>query len=186
MEFMEVVNKRRSVRSYSPKQVDRAVIESLLDAAVKAPSGMNTQPWVFGVIQDRALLDDLAERIRKFLLSKVEEWDWLARYKEHLENPESHVFYHAPTLIVIYAKEKGPLSQIDCCLAAENLMLAACDKGLGSCWIGFATWVLDAPETKRELGVPTEYTVIAPIIVGYPASEPPVVEKKPPEILYWR
>jgi nitroreductase len=161
-------------------------MESLLDAAVKAPSAMNRQPWAFGVIQDKTLIDDLAERVRKFLLGKLDEWEWLQPYKEHIENPESHVFYHAPTLIVIYSKDRELMSQIDCCLAAENLMLAACDRGLGTCWIGFATWVLDAPEVKREMGVPEEYAVVAPIIVGYPASDIPPVEKNPPQVLYWR
>lgn len=186
MELMEAIRKRRSVRSYKPDAVGREKIETLLDAAVHAPSAMNAQPRAFGVIEDKATLGKYSERTKAFLLSKMEEWPWLANYKPYFENPEYNVFYHAPALVVIYAKNNAPVSGIDCTLAAENLMLAAADMGLGTCWIGFATWILDTPEAKKELGVPEEYTAVAPIIVGYPGDDNPPTEKNPPEIVYWK
>ncbi len=186
MELMEAIHKRRSVRSYKPDQVSREQIDRLLDAAVHAPSGMNAQPWAFGIIQDKAQLDKINDRTKAFLLSKVEEWPWLAHYKQHFEDPEYNVFYHAPTLVTIYTKNPMPVAQIDCTLAAENLMLAAADMGLGTCWMGFAFFVMDAPEIKQDLGVPDGYTTVAPIIVGYPADEAPPREKNPPEIVYWK
>ena len=186
MELMEAIKARRSVRTYKPDAVEREKIEKIIGAAVKAPTGMNQQSWAFGVMQDKARLHGYSEAVKAFLLGKVDEWTWLAPYAEHFANPEYNVFYYAPALVVIYAKNPSPIAQIDCTLAAENLMLAACDLGLGSCWIGFATWVLDQPDVKKQLGVPEDYTVVAPIIVGYPAGDIPVPEKNPPEVMYWK
>jgi len=186
MELMDAIRARRSVRAYKPDPVTKEMIQRLLDAAVLAPTGMNAQPWAFGVIQDADRLKDYSERTKAFLLSMVDEWAWLAPYAEHFANPEYSVFYNAPALVVIYAKNATPLAQMDCTLAAENLMLAACDMGLGTCWIGFSAFVLSSPEAKQALGVPEDYVAIAPIIVGYPAAPVPMPEKDPPEIVYWK
>lgn len=186
MELMEAIKTRRSVRSYKPDAVDRQSIDRLLDAAVHAPSGMNIQPWAFGVIQDTETLKDYSERIKAFLLGNVDAMPWLAQYQDFFNAPNYHVFYNAPTLIVIYAKATNPISQIDCTLAAENLMLAACDMGMGTCWIGFANDFLNQAEIKRELGVPEEYSVVAPIIVGYPDGPIPPRERNAAEVIYWK
>lgn len=185
MELMQVIEKRRSIRKYKPQQVEQDKIQKLLHAAVQAPTAMNEQPWAFGVIQEQDVLARYNEKTKAFLLSKLNEWPWLTRLEERLRNPEYNVFYNAPTLIVIYAKNDSSMAQIDCCLAAENLILTACDMGLGTCWIGLSHPTLNAPEVKTELGVPQDYVVVAPIIVGYPDGDPPLVERRPPELLYW-
>lgn len=186
MEFMDVINARRSTREYQARPVEREKIERIIEAAVKAPSAMNKQPWAFGVITDPAVLRDYSERAKAFLLSKTDEWAWLAPYKHYFEDPNYNVFYNAPALVVIYSTDPMPVAGIDCALAAENLMLAACDQGLGSCWIGFSRDVMNSPEVKKELGVPEEYSVAAPIIVGYPAGPVDAPEKKPPVVVYWK
>ena len=186
MELMEAIEKRRSVRAYKPDQVEREKIETLLHAAVMAPTGMNAQPWAFGVIQDKALLAEYDERVKQFMLDSIEEMPWIKQYEEYFRNPDYHVFYGAPALVTIYGKSDMPVAQIDCCLAAENLMLAACDLGLGTCWMGFASMLLNTSEMKKELGVPEEFSVFAPIIVGYPAGETPAREKNSPEMVYWK
>jgi len=184
MELMEVIKNRRSVREYTSAPLDRETIEKLLEAAVHAPSGMNIQNWAFGVITDPARLKDYSDKVKAELMKHVDEWEWLSRYKEMISDPNYHVFYHAPALVVIYSKSFGTLGEINCCLAAENLMLAACDMGLGTCWIGFATELLNQPEMKKELGVPEEYTAVAPIIVGHPAGDVPEVPRNAPEVLF--
>lgn len=186
MELMKAIEARRSVRAYKPDQVEKEKIEKILHAAVMAPTGMNAQPWAFGIIQNKAKLDDLDERSKQFMLDSMEAQPWVRQYEENFRDPNYHVFYGAPALVVIYTKNASPISRIDCCLAAENLMLAACDLGLGTCWIGFSHGLLDQPELKQELGVPEEYQVAAPIIVGYPAGETPAREKNPPEVAYWK
>ena len=103
-----------------------------------------------------------------------------------VNKPDFHVFYNAGTLIVIYSKFQGQFVVADCWLAAENLMLAACAKGLGSFVIGFAVSALNTQEWKADLGIPAEMTAIAPIIVGLPASETPLVPRKEPDIFTWK
>lgn len=186
MDFMEVINNRRSVRAYKPDPVEKDKIQRVIDAAVKAPTGMNAQPWAFGVIQDQATLASISEQAKAFLLSKADEWAWLAPYKDYFADPDYSIFYHAPALVVIYSTGKGPVAQVDCTLAAENLMLAACEAGLGTCWIGFATEIVNAPELKKQMGVPDDYAVIAPIILGYPNGPIPAPDKNPPEVIYWK
>lgn len=185
MELMEAIAGRRSVRAYTGEPLAKEQIEKLLEAAVLAPSGMNTQPWVFGVIQDPARLRDLNARAKAHLLSTIDDASPLAGYRANLENPETDLFYGAPALIVIYAKP-AVTSQIDGCLAAQNLMLTAYSMGLGTCWIGLAHGLLATAEVKAQLGAPAECSLVAPIIVGRPAAWPPAVERKAPEVAYWK
>jgi nitroreductase len=86
-----------------------------------------------------------------------------------------------PGLCATSAKGKG-----DCCLAAQNLMLTAHALGLGTCWIGFSQPLLNSTEFKTELGIPSEYIAVAPLIVGYSEISPAKVSRKPPEILVWQ
>jgi nitroreductase len=108
------------------------------------------------------------------------------RLQHRLDDPNFHIFYDAGTLVVIWGKPMGPFVTADCWLAAENLMLAACAKGLGTCVIGFAVGALNLPEWKARLGVPANWSAIAPIIVGVPAGPTPPVPRKEPEIASWR
>ena len=82
--------------------------------------------------------------------------------------------------------KSGPFVAADCWLAAENLMLAACARGLGTCVIGFAVSALNTPEWKTELKIPVEMNAIAPIIVGVPVGETALVPRKQPEIVIWK
>lgn len=184
MEFNDVINTRRSVRNYKSDAVSNDIIHKLIDDAIKAPTAMNLQPLAFGIIQDAKLLNSYSEQIKNILLSNMANTPWFLQYKEFFESPDFNVFYNAPALIVIYASTPGPISQIDCALAAENLMLSACNMGLGSCWIGFSNIFLNEPAIKQELGVPSEYTVIAPIIIGYPEGNCELPEKRPANILF--
>jgi nitroreductase len=186
MELMQAIYTRRSVRAYKPDAVPREIIEELLSAAVQAPTAMNIQPWAFGVITGVDGVRQYADRAKDAMMAAVGDQEWVAPFKERMAAPGYSMFYGAPALIVIYAKPMGPVAELDCHLAAENLMLAACDKGLGSCWIGFATWFLDSPEAKAELGVPSEYKMVAPIVVGHPVGPVPPVEPRLADVLFWR
>jgi nitroreductase len=193
-EFMTVINtmdaiyNRRAVRDYTPQKIDRDVINKLLDAAVHAPTAMNEQPWGFAVIQDINLLNRLSDTAIALVRSEAQTSG--SREAKHLldivNKPGFHVFYNVGTLIIIYSKFTGAFVVADCWLAAENLLLAACAQGLGTCVIGFAVSALNTPEWKAELKITTEMTAVAPIIVGVPAGETPSVPRKQPEILIWK
>jgi len=84
----------------------------------------------------------------------------------------------------VLAKSMEPQASEDCCLAAENLMLAARDEGLGTCWIGLSRPWFNLPSTKRELSLPQQYEVVAPIILGQPKAWPESHGRHPAEI-HW-
>lgn len=186
MNLRDALYTRRSVRKYTAAQVEKETVERLLDAAVQAPSASNIQPWAFAVIQDKELLAKYSDQTKRQILAVADQTPRLAAYKGMLSAPGYNIFYNAGTLIIIYAADGGPYAHGDCCLAAQNLMLAAHDMGLGTCWIGFAHYLLNDPAIKKELGVPEEYTAVAPLILGYPDGALPAREKKAPKIIFWR
>jgi nitroreductase len=105
---------------------------------------------------------------------------------DRFASPDFCVFYDAPVLVAICAKHSGPFAAADCWMAAENLMLAACAIGLGSCCIGSAIPALNGPAIKEELGIPSDVEVVAPIIVGVPSSPSIDSPRQPPDILGWK
>jgi nitroreductase len=184
MNVIEAIHARRAIRSYTPRKVDEQTIRSLLAAAVQAPSAVNAQPWSFVVVQDPAKLKLYSDRAKAGLLASARDKK-TRHYDEMLKDENFNVFYDATTLIVICAKDGGPYVQADCWLAAENLMLAACDAGLGTCCIGFAIPVLNTAELKAELQIPADTAAVAPIIVGYPSRPVEAPARGEPRVLSW-
>lgn len=187
LSVMDAIHSRRSVRNYLPDKLDPRVLRSLLDAAVQAPTAMHEEPWGFVVIEDVRLLDRLAASARQWAELKAQG----ASSREArmvvdlLEQPGFSIFHNARTLVVIYSRFAGPFVVADCWLAAENFLLAACSKGLGTCIIGLIVPVLNTPEWRAELKVPAGATAIAPIVIGMPAAVTPPVSRQPPVILSW-
>jgi len=189
--IVDIFHQRRSVRAYADKPVSEAVLRELLDAAVHAPTAMHLEPWGFAIVQDKAVLQRYSERAKSILRAPGGAVGWGSAGRVHrdhpamLDDPAFNIFYDAGTLIVICRRHGGPFADADCWLAAENLMLAAAAKGLGSCCIGFALSVLNTAAVKRELGIPAEGAAVAPVIVGYARGAIPAVPRKPAEILAW-
>ena len=186
MELTEVIKNRRAVREYTNAAIDRATVERLIEAAVLAPSAMNLQPWAFAALLGRDRVEAYAKRAKEWLLASLSQTFYDPSIRHMLEDPNFVLFYHSPALVIVLAKSSGTQGAEDCCLAAENLMLAARNEGLGTCWIGFARPWLDLPETKAELKLPVQYHVVAPIVLGHPKAWPESHGRKPAEILWLR
>ena len=185
---MDAIATRSSVRAYTGKPLDRAAVMALLEAAVRAPTAMHIEPWRFLVIQDTDTLRRLSERARLQFTEELrrlhpdEDDAVLARFA----SPGFDVFYNAGTLVVVYAGVDSPFAAADCWLAAENLILAAHARGLGTCVVGSVVATLNTPAVRDELGLPAGVTAVAPVIVGHPHGEWPPSARKAPEILLWR
>jgi nitroreductase len=188
MELMEVLRNRRAVRDFNDASLGRGIIDRLIGAAILAPSAVNSQPWAFAVLTDRGRIDAYAERARKWLIERARETGSTEAALEILQKDDFSMFYHAPALVMVMAQTRlgSSVAQAseDCCLAAMNLMLAARDEAIGSCWIGFARPWLNLPATKRELALPEDYEVVAPIVLGYPKAWPETHGRRPAEI-HW-
>src|SRR5581483_7139025 len=94
MELIEAIYKRRAVRSYTARAVDRDTLHALLQAAVQAPSAINTQPWAFAVIQDRGLLQQYSDRAKTYFL-QTREADIPTELREMMAQPDFNIFYNA-------------------------------------------------------------------------------------------
>jgi nitroreductase len=185
MNVLEALAARRSVRDFAATPVARETVEQLLAVAVQAPSAMNAQNWAFGVVQGTDRLAELGARARVVFAAMLDAQGVTGPFRDAVASPDFAPFYNAGTLVVIYAIPGPPLGSINCALAAENLMLAAVELGLGTCWIGIAGPFLEDADVKRELGVPADYEAVAALIVGYPAGDNPAPSKNEPQVLYW-
>jgi nitroreductase len=180
MELHSAIYGRRSVREFTTQPVDPATIHALIDAAVQAPNAVNEQPWTFTVVRDHALLTRISDGAKRHMLATMPPSKHSERFGARFIDPDFHLLYHAPVLVVISAVEQGLWIVEDCALAAGNLMLAAFDAGLGTCWIGLVQSFLNTPDGKGILAIPAGWVPVAPIIVGYPKAAAPAVTRKEP------
>lgn len=182
MELEQAIYGRRATRAYSAEPVERAVLEALIGAAIQAPSAINRQPWAFCVVRNAALLQRISDEAKALMLRSSPAGLASHHFEELLGNQNFQIFYHAPALILICAVEDSAWSHVDCTLAAQNLMLAAYGKGLGSCWIGFAQSWLVTSEGRAALDLPPNWTPVAPIIVGHPSGIAPAPPRNKPAL----
>jgi nitroreductase len=178
---IEAINKRRSVRAYDTKAIPRDALNTILGAGNEAPSAMNSQPWRFVVVEDKAAKKKLlgaalpeAKKITE-LVKDVDPERYEAIKKRYAELPDP-VYYSAPTIVFVIGN--GRYAAHSCPLACENMMLAAQSLGLGSCWVGFGAMVTEDPEVRRLLELKEDDAIFGPILLGYPKGEPARPPKK--------
>ena len=131
------------------------------------------------------------ERLRKF--SEAAKRALLRSRKESrspdaralLSDPSFDIFYGASVLIGICSTSAESQAAEDCCLAAQNFMLAAHAEGLATCPIGLARRWLSGTATKRALGIPRDWVPVFPIILGHPNEHPAPPGRRAPSLL-WR
>jgi nitroreductase len=184
MELEEAIIGRRSVRSFTHAAIDPILIEQLIQAAVQAPSAMNRQPGVFTVVRNQGDLLHISHEAKRHLLATAEPSKESDQFHAMLNDANFNIFYHAPALIVISARETAPWAIEDCALAAQNLMLKAHAMALGTCWIGFAQSFLNTPQGKDILHLSVNCLAVAPVIVGHPKLATRQVPRNSPEI-HW-
>jgi nitroreductase len=185
MDLKEAIYHRRSVRRYSEREVGKALITELLDAAVQAPSALNQQPWAFAMFHGRQRLRNYSERIKNHLITTLPPIFEVVPRTQLYEDPAYDIFHGASDLVVIYAEHGRLQPAEDCCLAAQNFMLAAHATGLATCPIGFARSWFNLPNIKDELGISNRYESVFPMALGYALGETPPVPRKAPELVCW-
>lgn len=163
---------RRSVRDYLPDDVPDDVIRELIRAGTYAPSAANKQPWRFVVIKDRELIKKLSDKSKELwieLEAKASKPELIA-LANMVSRPGFNIFFNAPVLIMIFSHPDAFSPQIDCSLAAENMMLAAQSQKMGSCWIGLGAPLGQVRAIMDDLGVPSECKLVGCLIFGYPVK----------------
>lgn len=189
-DIFSVIKKRHAVRSYTNKMVSEGLIKVLIDLATRAPSSMNRQPWCFVVVSNSQLLEQISRKSKTYFLNSLNQNEHkVDELKPLLENQDFNIFYNAPVLVIICARDDGEAlrkeetsTEADCFLAGENLMLAAIGMGLGTCPIGLSLPILRTQEVKARLEIPDGYLPVLPIVVGYPFESDVFVERQRPLI----
>jgi nitroreductase len=168
MEFLNVIKNRRSIRKYKPDPVPDEEIEYVLNAARLAPSWKNQQCWRYVVVKDK-------EKIEKIASARPKSQDWLRE---------------APVMIVACAdpddsghREGKDYYLVDIGISFEHLLLAARDRGLGTCWIGG----FDEKTVKDSIEAPDNIRIIAYTPLGYPNEEKTGISdrKTPQETIFY-
>ena len=159
---LEALRSRRSVRSFKPDPVPEETLRLVLEAGTYAASGMNRQSAVLVAVTNKQLRDRLSQMNAVIMGTDIDP------------------FYGAPVVVVVLADKSVPTHVYDGSLVMSNLMLAAYDQGLGSCWIHRAKEEFESDEGKAilaELGIEGEFEGIGHCVLGYP--EGPLPEPKP-------
>ncbi len=169
METMEAIRNRRTIRRFLQKPISFEILEELVDAARLAPSGGNLQAWEFIVVDE----PDLCESVFSTLA-----WAAYLGPEGNTKEGERPVAY----IISLNNKNfKSVTPQADFGAAIENILLAAWDKGIGSCWIGS----VQREKLAQILNLPQNYSIEYVVALGYPA-EKAVVEEEKGDLKYWR
>ncbi len=164
--IIDAILKRRSIRKYSGKTVNKSDIDILLKAAMYAPSARNEQPWHFIVIDDRGLLRRISE-----------------------VHPYASMLPGAATAILVCGDENLELSKgywpVDCAAATQNVLLAAHALGLGAVWLGVYPRHERQSALRKIFDLPAHVHPFSIISIGYPAEEKGLPDRFKKERIRW-
>ena len=156
---------RTSIRQYQDKAVEQEKVETMLKAGMAAPTAVNKQPWHFIVVNEKSMLEKIAE-----------------------VNHNKRMLKTAPLAIIVCGNlEKaltGNAQQYwiqDTSAATENILLAAHGLGLGAVWTGLFPNKDRCEPICKLLGIPEHIIPLNIIIIGYPAESPTPKDKWKPE-----
>jgi len=163
MENLELLKFRRSIRLFRDKQISRADLEKLIDAARFAPTAKNVQPWEFVVVTDKHKLKDLSEL-----------------------GENAKLMAQAAAGIAVFCVDTKYYLE-DGCAATCNILLAATALGIGSCWIAGDKKPY-SEQVNTLLNASSGMKLISLIALGYPQDEGAfkIMEKRSSkELLHW-
>lgn len=157
-ETLKNLKTRRSIRSFLPKQVEKDLLDQVLEAGTYAPTGGGQQVPVIVAVQDPATVKQLS------------------RMNAQVNGNDSDPFYGAPTVLVVLANRSRRTYLLDGASVMTTLVNAAHAAGLASCWIHRAKEMFESDEGRALLakwGIEGDYEGIGNVVVGYPAGPAP-------------
>ena len=159
-EVLENIKTRRSVRKYRSDMVPKEKIDKIIEAGLYAANGMGKQEPIVVAVTNKEIRDKLSA-----INCKIGGW------QEGFDP-----FYGAPVVLIVLAHTDWRNRVYDGSCTMENLMLAAHEEGIGSCWIHRAKEEFEMPEWKewlKSIGVEGEYEGVGHCILGYADGEEP-------------
>lgn len=182
MDVLECIKNRRSIRKYSDEKLKYDTIRDLIESGICCPTAQMREPWGFVIIQDKEKLKELSDMAKIDILERLEELPQFRAYEKFFADPEFNIFYESENLLVIYGDTTSQWYKEDCSALAENIILAAFSQNIGTCWIGFAEYILDSKEFREEYNIPDDYKCVAPLILGHMKYNPKPPKRKEPII----
>lgn len=161
---------RRSTRSYKPDMLPKDILDRILTAGTYAASGMNQQSPVILAVTNKELRDRLSAMNAKIL------------------GKDDDPFYGAPVVLVVLADKNMPTYLYDGSLVIGNMMLAAQELGIASCWVHRAKEEFASAEGKEILasyGIEGNYEGIGHLILGYAEEEPAAAAPRKGNYIYY-
>ena len=161
--MLENLKNRRSIRKYKAEQIADAELDAILEAGLYAASGMNTQNSIMVAVRDK------------------ETRDQLSRMNAEVMGTDKDPFYGAPCVVVVLVEPERYTAVEDGSLVMGNLMQAAYDIGVGSCWIHRARQMFESEEGKallRKWGLREDLIGVGNCILGYADEEPAVKPRR--------
>jgi nitroreductase len=199
VEFFEVVHTQRSIRRFKPDAVPDDAIWQMLDAAIRAPSGSNTQPWAWLVVRDSGKRQAIAEAVRARMgdpeqgRREAQAMDPARRRMRMASIAFREDVAAAPVLIIpCLVSPSSPTSDANSLFAGssiygavQNMMLAARALGLGTVLTTFNIAIEDT--IRKEFGLPDDAKPVAVIPVGYPDGQDfgPTTRKPVDSVTFW-
>lgn len=157
----DVINSRRSVRSYKKDQLKDEEIEKIINAGIMAPTARGEQPWHFTIIQDQNLLKEMNDVALENMASSGDD------FLESIAKSGRNILHNAPTVVIVSGKESANNIQADCSAAIENILLAAEGLDIGACWIGLIKAYFNDPNSSKNLRIPNGYIPLYGVTLGY-------------------
>lgn len=164
---IDAIEARHSIRAYKDTPVEHEKLQLLAECGVKAPSAMNRQEWEVRIVESKEWIDNCTAAY----LKAVEGTD---KAKYILTPTFKNIFRNAPTVIFVAAPEGVFAGENVGCLA-QNIMLAATELGLGTCFLGSVQMMFAEPamaECVASLGFSDGYRLRYALAVGYPDETP--------------
>ncbi len=190
MSLLEGINTLRSIRKFKPDPVPDEVIKMILNAASKAASGSNTQPWEFVVVRDPKVKARLKEPMLKTWLQRLGSGPGMSgRMKEVYDEATEMLRNTEKVPVIIYCcldlnrvSKSEEVRYASIFPAVQNLMLAAHSLGLSTCLtVHGSTSTRGEPEVKKILGIPDHVKIACLVYLGYPAVKPGPPMRRPVE-----
>ena len=166
---IETIKSRRSIRAYKDTPVEREKLQLLAECGVWAPNAMGRQEWEVRIVDSKAWIDDCTATY----LKAIEGTD---KAKYMLTPTFKNIFRNVPAVIFVAAPEGLFAGENVGCLG-QNIMLAATELGLGTCFLGSAQMIFAEPAMKeylQSLGFSEGYKLRYALAVGYPDETPEI------------
>lgn len=169
MSFYNLILSRRSIRQFKPEPISPEILEKLVNAARLAPSAANIQPLEYIVVDD--------EELKKRLFSCLKWAAYIAPQGD--PKPGHEPAAYIVVLVNSSLREKG--YEYDVGAAVENMILAAWEQRVGSCWI----ISVERDKVQEMLRIPSQFKIDAVVALGFP-NEKPVIEEMKGSVKYWK